>query len=308
MIYNIIYLCITIIMLFLIFKIKREHYNENNEININIGNHLTNYFCNLGLCILEKKDFHMNMNSNINFIKYFPSNIPYDFDNIHEELVKKGVKISDLKKNRCFTLWFIYDDTVMNFWMCMKDLIHNMIDNALRKSDLYMEVKEPLIHFRCADAPFVKNIQYHFVKYEFYKNALEKIYEKSPSHNKKVVILSCNTHRSNDKMKDSCIKYTDYLVDYLKDNGYEPDLQCDTNLNDFARMFYAPGVISIGSSYSFLAGFFGSGNFISSEHVMEHEKERKCTICDSWMLEGRVKHKDIPDYYDYETVNEILLN
>jgi len=259
------------------------------------------------LCILEKKDFRNHIEPNINFIKYLPAYIPYNHGEIRNQLVKKGVTVNDIRRRASFSLWFIYDDKVMNFWICLKELIHNILDDALRRSNLYQEVKDPVIHFRCADTPFVKNVQYHFVKYEFYKNALEKIYKKYPNKEKKVIVLSCNTHRSNEKMKNSCIKYTDFLNDYLKKNKYNPDVKCGSNIMDFATMFYAPGVISIGSSYSFFAGFFGNGMFITTEHVEEKFEKRGCTICNDWMLTGKIKHKDIPDYYDYETVNKMLL-
>jgi hypothetical protein len=307
--YKLLLLCLIIILLLLSYKyfyIKKEHF-ESENIDINIGNYLSAYFFNLGLCILQKKDFNYNIDKNINFIKYLPNNIKYDdkMNEINNNLIKNGITYNYISKQEDVALWFINDNKIINFWICLKDLIYEILDNALKKSNLYEDIKYPIIHFRCSDTPFVLHRQYHFAKYEFYKNALEKINEYSSNKKKKVILLSCNTHLSNDKV--SCTKYSKLLSNYLNSIGYKTDIKCGSNIRDFATMFYSPGVISIGSSYSFMAGFFGNGIFISSEHIEEDQEKKGCSTCDDWMIEGKVKHKYIPDYYDFKTVNKILL-
>ena len=89
--------------------------------------------------------------------------------------------------------------------------------------------------------------------------------------------------------------------------GYEVDVQCNSLIEDFAKLFYALAVVSSVSSFSFMSGFFSKGIFISSEHNHEDNIKETCTICDEWMLKGyQVKHKFIDDYYNTSAVIKTL--
>lgn len=182
------------------------------------------------------------------------------------------------------------------------------MDNAFKKSNLFIKHNNPIIHFRCADAPFIRHFMYHLPKYEFYNNALKKIYNGSDNSNinKEIILLSCNDHYADNKMKESCKKYSDLLVQYLDKNEYNTKIECNAQLIDLAKIFYAPAVISTGSSFSFISGFLGNGIFITLDHIVEEDTQKKCTVCNDWMLKGKIKHKDIANYYNIDEVQKIL--
>jgi hypothetical protein len=56
--------------------------------------------------------------------------------------------------------------------------------------------------------------------------------------------MNCSEHHSNQQNKTACKEYTDELQIYLKENGYESEFICNSNIDDFASLFYAPAVIS----------------------------------------------------------------
>jgi len=295
------------------FKYKTEGYEN---IHINIGNYLSLYFYNIGICILQKKDFkyeeikdsyikHVDK-KRTNFIKHLPSYIKYDSDEANEYYYQNGVTYENMKSRDPTAAWFVADDTMMHFWLGMKKIVNYTLNDAFIKSNLVLKVNSPIIHFRCADTPYERNPQYHFPKYSFYKNALNVIENRNKTKYKTVLIYSCSSHLSNNEMVKSCSEYTNKLCEYLESINYEPKPECNSNLEDFAKMFYAPAVISIGSSYSFISGFFGNGVFLSTEHIEEHERSPGCAICSEWTLKGKVKHSQIKDYYNVKEVDKIL--
>lgn len=278
------------------------------NINIDIGNYLSNYFYYLGLSILEKKNFKFEV-GNENFIKNLPSFIKYNHDEIYNKFKTNGITLNIFKTKlkSSYSIWFIYDNLHYNFWLCMKDLIYKILDETFIKSNLKKQVDYPVIHFRCADTPFGRHDQYHFQKYNFYKEILIKIKIQTKKNYKKLILLSCSFHRSDDSIKQACEKYTNSLSDYLKSINYEPMIECNKNIEDFATLFYAPVVISSGSSFSFMSGFFGKGIFYSGGHIDEHVVVPGCTQCNNWLFTNyEVKHSDIDDYYDTKTVISIL--
>ena len=298
---------ILLFSLYLIVKKEREYYEN---MSITIGNYLSDYLYALGIAILQKKDFINNFPKDNEFVKNLPEYIKFDeeIEEIYNNMRLKGITYENMVKREPGAMWFVEDDIKMNFLMCLKSYFHKIIDNAFTKIGLHVIQEEPVIHFRCADTPFILHRQYHFSKYEFYKKALEMIEQKTGKKYKKVSILGCFTHLSNENNKQKCNIYLNHLSDYLKNIGYETEPQCNTNLEDFAKMFYAPGVISIGSSFSFISGFFGNGVFVSSEHIEEEQTHKGCSICNDWMLPGIVMHNKIKDYYNTEEVHNVLLS
>lgn len=296
-------------LLILIFSnycfLQNRHENFEN-IKIDIGNYLSTYFCELGLSILQKTDFNYNNDTNIEMIKYLPNHLPYIYDNFHDELVKHNVTYEYINLQEKVALWFIDDNRKFHFWKILKPLFNAILDKALIQSNLKVDINTPIIHFRCSDTPFVLHRYYHFAKYEFYKNALQIIQKQTNNIFDKIIVLSCNFHLSNTTNVEKCTDYSNMLCNYLNSIGYKTEQQCNSNINDFANMFYAPAVISIGSSFSFISGFCGNGIFISSEHEEETDIKYKCNICDDIMIPGKIKHKDVVDYYDTSTVNKLL--
>ena len=285
------------------------------NINIDIGNYLCIYFCNLGLSIIEKKAFTFKLD-NVNFIKNLPSFIKYDdkmynkiYNKIHTNFKLRGITLNimkDIVQHQSNILWFMSNNINYNFWICMKDLIYKILDEALIKSNLKKQIDYPVIHFRCADTPFARHSKYHFQKYKFYKEILNKINIDTNTNYNKIILLSCSFHRSDNNIKKACDIYTNSLSDYLKSINYSSQIECKSNIEDFATLFYAPAVISISSSFSFMSGFFGKGIFYSAG-LQESDKKTNCTLCNNFLINKyNVKHSSIDDYYDTQKVISIL--
>jgi hypothetical protein len=294
-------------------NITIDHFNSpSGNISINIGNWICEYIYDIATSILLQKDFTYNI-PDIDFVKHLPKFIKYaNIDpSIYTNLTAKGItydSFTQLHPEKC-AIWFINDNTDNNFWICLKPLIHSIIDDALIKSNLKKVVEYPVIHFRCADVPFVRHRQYHFQKYKFYKKALENINTLSLQQYSKVIILSCSFHLSDNKDQACCSTYTNSLSDYLKNISYDTIVECNTNIADFATLFYAPAVISGGSSFSFISGFCGKGIFISGGHREEADTitNLKCDNCSTWLQNADdIKHKDIDDYYNTDAVIKVL--
>jgi len=284
-----------------VFTPTQEHFDN---INLDIGNELSQYFYNLGLSIIQKKDFKNKEDYNEKiFFKYLPTFIKYDFDDIYKYLIYNDVTYEFLEKNNARASWEMSNNKIYHFWKSMKPLIHNILEDAFTKSGLNKNVANPIIHFRCADTPFIRHPIYSFQYYDFFKEAIEKIEKKSNKKYTQIDIMSCSSHNSNNNDVISCKKYTGSLNDYLKGIGYNSEIICNSNIDDFATLFYAPGVISTSSSFSFMAGFFGNGIFISTQHP----DGKVCNDCSDFVLyDYNLKHDLVKDYYDTNTVINLL--
>ena len=189
----------------------------------------------------------------------------------------------------------------------MKPFIQKILDEALTKSDNIKTVDSPIIHFRCADTPFVRNPDYALQKHCFFKRALEDIQQKLQQKYKDVIILSYINHRADENQANACTKYVGFLKKYLEDLQYRVDIQSETSLEDFATIFYAPASISTSSSFSFMAGFFGKGLFISTTNGFFEGKQERCLDCGSWVYKGyNLNHKDVNDYLNTDDVLNLL--
>lgn len=275
------------------------------NINSNIGNVLSQYFHHLIISILKKEEFNYNLPDE-DFLKHFPTHLSYNFDDIRSKLLENGIDKSYFEtiQTSDVSTWCLKDNKSEKMWLIMKPLVQKIYDTAFDKTDINKQVEYPVIHFRCADTPFVRQEQYHFQKYEFYKKALDEITKKIKKYDK-VIISYCNTHLSDDKNQQKCDVYVNSLVDYLKSIGYDSILKCQTNVDDFAMIYYAPAVISPGSSYSFMSGFFGRGLFISGGHQDEGQSEFEGI--GEWLYKGyNIMHSEVPDYYDTDNVIKLL--
>jgi hypothetical protein len=137
---------------------------------------------------------------------------------------------------------------------------------------------------------------YFFQKYKYFKIALDRL-----PHYDKIIILSCNTHLSNEDNKKSCNKYVELLKEQLI--KYNPVIECGTNVDDFISMFYAPAVISTLSSFSFMSGFFGNGLYIQPNYM---ENEEECNDCETDYKGYSIQHKDVNDYHNVDEVYKLL--
>lgn len=120
-----------------------------------------------------------------------------------------------------------------------------------------------------------------------------------------MIIKSNSTHQSKNEEQKACYEYTNKLKEYLESIGYNCIIESKTNIEDFVDMFYAPLVISPGSSFSFMSGFFGNGKFISTEHCKEDDT---CNNNDTIFITGyNIQHKQIDSYYDVDNVYSYLI-
>lgn len=265
----------------------------------NIGNHLCDYFYKYILTVCDQKDFSHPVESSSDIIRHLPTFIPFNRE-LYQTLKEKGIT-SELVKTECSScIWYCKKQWIFNMWNTLRPIIHKIIDDALKDSGLHVESKYPIIHFRCADTPFVKHPEYFFQKYAFFKTALDNYKD----NNKRVILMSNSTHLSENKEQEACSKYTNMLKKYIQSIGYECTIQSKTNVEDFADLFYAPYVISTGSSFSFMAGFFGKGTFISTEHCSENDR---CDVNANVFIKGfNIHHSKINSYYDTDIVETIL--
>ena len=303
---------IIVCLIFLIFFLQNTISNieQFENIPIDIGNYLSDYFYNLGTSILLQKDYSYAP-PDVDFFRNLPTSIPYSSidPSIYANLTANGITHDEfIKKFDCkVCLWFVNNNMNHAFWTSMRPIINSILDETLIKSNLKKVVEYPVIHFRCADTPFVRHGQYHFQKYKFYKKTLERINSTLSQSYSKVILLSCNFHRSDEEKKVACGSYTSSLSEYLKSISYEPIVECKSNIEDFATIFYAPAVISIGSSFSFMSGFFGKGLFFSGGHREESDAEGGCDTCNNWLdYTDEIKHNTVKDYYKAEQVIKIL--
>jgi hypothetical protein len=220
---------------------------------------------------------------------------------IYDKLRKEGFTYIELNLSLKVDLWQVKNNKIEKFWLIMKPLIKEIIDNALKKSGLYKKVQYPVIHFRCSDIPFIRHNQYKLQKYTFYKDSLEEIKRKSGVNYDTIILLTSNVHRSNINNKEACDIYLNGIKNYIESIGYKVIIQSKSKEEDFATLFYAPAVISPGSSFSFISGFFNDGIFISEGH------QSLCTNCGKWLVSGYgIDHKKVKNYYDTSNVLSIL--
>jgi len=311
---KLIYIIILIFIILLFIIIKNNKNKENYEnINIDIGNQLSDYYYRIVMSILEKKDFeystngtwfndHYQENNIHSFIKEFPQKIPFN-EELYNEFVENNINISHLKENTySIGFWAATNKNIEKIHNIMKPTMNKLFNETFIKLNLKKEIKYPIIHFRCADTPFIKQGWYHLQKYSFFNNALNEIEKKIGKINK-ITILSCTDHLSNEENKNACNKYAELLKTKL--SNYNPELKCNTNVDDFVSMFYAPAVISTTSSFSFMSGFFGNGIYI--EPIVMNVNDDSCVDCDNPYRGYNIAHNKVDDYHNVDEVYKLLI-
>jgi hypothetical protein len=256
-----------------------------------MGNYLCSYFTLLGEKLSRGEDFRSNkLDERLRLRE-----IVYADDN--REIVEK---LKDL--NMSFNIditntWAVRDKQREEFWKIMKPLAREILDDAFKLKGLDEVLNGPVIHLRCSDQPFGKHVEYHFQRYKYYLDVLSKYSYKN------VYLMSCQGHQSGERESKACEVYITDLKDYLSEHGYNVMVLCNDNIKDFALMFYAPVVISSVSSYSFMSGFLGMGDFYSSEFYNEDLKNGRCVDCGEWIRHGYViKHDEVDSYYDTDEI------
>ena len=256
------------------------------------------------ISILDKKDFISDTKSTYNgkyvekkyeFIESLPKKIIFN-EEINNKLIETNINFEYYKNVPSLDFWGIHSLEKHKIHSIMKPYMNIIFNDSFTKLGLNTVGKVPIIHFRCADTPFIKISNYHFQKYDFFKDALKK-YDFN-----KVIILSCTKHLSSNEDKESCMKYAELLKEQL--NEYNPEIKCGTNTDDFVSMFYAPLVISTISSFSFMSGYFGNGIYIQPNMMMNNAE---CNDCPSEYKGYNIPHDKVNDYHEIDEVYKLLI-
>ena len=266
-----------------------------------VGNYLSDYYYQYVCSILEQKDFKhtcaFEENSVYSFLRYLPENIIFN-KYIYDAFSKNGITMEHLKENPDFSnvpFWKINQEAQITLANIMKPQMNKIIDTALKSEGLYKKVNVPVIHFRCADTPFIRSPDYKFQKYKFFTEILRK-YEYS-----EIILLSYTKHNTDNNEQDACAKYADSLKTHLEENGYKATVKSESEGEDFATLFYSPLIISTSSSFSTMAGLFSNGDYYQTS-IQATANARIFMYPDTYNL----KHEDVPDYYDVPNVIKLL--
>lgn len=274
------------------------------EKRIDVGNYISDYYFQYVCSILEEKNFRYNSafgeNSVYSFIQYFPNDIVFD-KSIHDNFSKNGINMDHLKQNKDFSnasFWIINQEKQITLTNIMKPHMHAIIDNALKQEGLHKNVGVPVIHFRCADTPFIRSEHYHFQKYKFFTEILNK-YSYS-----EIIILSYTKHKTGDKEQKSCDEYANALKTHLEEKGYKVTIKSDNLGDDFATIFYSPLIISTSSSFSAMAGLFSDGAYYQTCPTdIKNDANARIFM---YPKEYNLEHENVPDYYDVPNVIKLL--
>ena len=182
------FLIILIILIILILFCINDKTNEKFEnINIDIGNTLCDYYFKYFISILDKKDFISDTKSTYNgkyvekkyeFIESLPKKIIFN-EEINNKLIETNINFEYYKNVPSLDFWGIHSLEKHKIHSIMKPYMNIIFNDSFTKLGLNTVGKVPIIHFRCADTPFIKISNYHFQKYDFFKDALKK-YDFSP--------------------------------------------------------------------------------------------------------------------------------
>ena len=148
-------------------KIPVENfYNSPNQ----LGNTICSYFYDYAISVCNKEDFNCET-SDYKIIKDLPTYIPFNID-LYNKFQENDITIDMIQSICSVCLWHCDEEWIYNFWIILKPIVYEILNNAIIKSNIKNDIKYPIIHFRCADVPFVKHPQYYLQKYSFYSARL----------------------------------------------------------------------------------------------------------------------------------------
>ena len=252
------------------FYVKRP-YGTLSKFNIrcDIGNWLIQYFVKVGSFLSQYQDFEYNNwgtcqnKDNLELFNQLPSYIQVN-STISEMLKDIDFRMIFNNSPHYISFWELTDYNRYIFWNTMKPLINGILNDLFVNNNLVKKVKYPVIHFRCSDVPFSRHPVYHFQKYSFFTDCLNE-FKYQGIDTSKVYLMVYVNHMSSPKDVESSNKYIESLKEFLEQN-HVVEIISTTSIDDFSILFYAPAVISTGSSYSFLSGFMGNGLFLTECH------------------------------------------
>ena len=280
-----------------------EQMTPSPEKTTSLGNLVAMYFINMAKAFQEGKDYVYEHKNENDVMKNMPKKMSVsEYPNVQQELSKIAPIKSDIE------LWVCTTDDIANMWRIIKPIAHEILDGVFKKMGKTPESNIPIIHFRCSDIPFIRSKHYKLSKHSFYSDCINELVSSGGVNCEKIQIMYSNVHKSDNKNATSCDSYVEHIKPHIQKNNAnvvkEIVVTSSTEVQDFVNLFYAPAVISIGSSFSFISGYLGKGVFLSSGHI--DGEENKCTVC-KWLKRGySVPHESIPDYYNTDETVKIL--
>lgn len=284
---------------------KNEHFSEANIVKLqsSIGNLIVH---NLFYSI--KKDLNIEPNTPVS-ISYFPTPIK-----LRDEEINRFKSIDKKWFNEDPAIGWGYgnlDEKVrpyyLEYWRLCRPILKRVYDEYLIK----MDVKYPVLHFRCSDIPTNRHPSYHIPKISFIDAVLDKIKEKKYTT---VIILTCNSHGiMEEKQKNVCINLNDFYIKYIESKGIKVIKQCNEILYDMSTMYHSPLLVSLNnSSLSFVVGIskdptqyitgkIGKENGEYNEHALDKADWEIINI-------NPLLHREVNDYYDFSEVRRKLMD
>lgn len=201
------------------------------------------------------------------------------------------------------TTWQLYNndgslrENYTAYWQAVRPTMQKFYTDYITP----VAIDEPVVHFRCSDAPFVTHPMYHLTKATTVKWMAEQIKSRGYDH---IVILSCNKH--NRVNNSSCDKYYNFYAQIFNAAGIKVKKQCHSIYQDFAIMVNAPLLVALNqSSYSFMAGIAKDPhNFISCNLGREHKGKYLLHTQADWIQsqDAPLLHSQVKDYYNTKEV------
>ena len=268
------------------------------DLKCDLGNRLCEYFARMGQAFVNEIDFSINNDEfNLIFLRDLPRTV----------LCEKGDKnllkfLRGIEFHNMYSLWELNSNFRYLFWLFMKPKINSILTEVIKQNRLVKTITFPVIHFRCSDVPFIRHSVYHFQKYSFFTDSLEELSQKGIDTS--TVYLMFYFNHSNEHRQHLCQIYLNSLKSHIERCGYNVILvNTMSSLDDFSILFHAPAVISTCSSFSFFAGFFNNGLFITEGHYSEDVQLENTSCAGDCLRKGySLNHREVQDYDDTETV------
>ena len=283
------------------------------------GNKLIDYFAKMGIAFAYGNDFQFELpyyltnKQDIFLLKDLPDKlvineeIKHKFKNLHLHRVL-GEKNEFLRDYA--SLWELTNNDRLQFWSYVKPIANRLMNQILPSYGIVNKLENyPIIHFRCSDVPFIRHSFYHFQRYAFFTDSLKELSLLGVDLSKVYLMFSLS-HDSDSKNNYAANIYIQSLKQFLENHHYVVEIVSQDVASDFLSLFYAPAVISTCSSFSFTAGFFGNGIFITEGHYNEDFASGNVTESSCYapfIKKGySVNHSRILDYYHTDAVINIL--
>ncbi|HSX20836.1 MAG TPA: hypothetical protein VLG38_06935 [Gammaproteobacteria bacterium] len=192
----------------------------------------------------------------------------------------------------------------LQYWQSIRSEIREFYQANIAPITIY----DPVVHFRCSDAPFVTHPQYHLTKAATVQWMAAEL--KARGYNK-ITFLTCHKHRRM-KGKNRCADFAAFYEKIFTTAGIKVVKQCHSVYKDFAIMVNAPLLVSLNaSSFAFMAGIAKDPhNYISCNLGREHGGEYLLQNSADWIMDTRAPllHKDAGGYKDSRVVIAKLQN